>query len=65
MKHLFNFLKKFFIFVAIIYLIFAYYQQPKRVHIFVDYATSPTVLQMVKFIKLPEKDIKIIAQRTS
>lgn len=54
------FIKQLLILTSVLYLISAYYTQPRRVHIFIDYATSPTVLQMTEFIRLPEKDVKII-----
>ena len=38
-----------------------YCLQPRKIHIFIDYATTPTLLQMIEFIKLPSQDIKIIA----
>ena len=38
-----------------------YCLKPRKIHIFIDYATTPTLLQMIEFIKLPEKDIKIIS----
>lgn len=54
------FIKRLLILTSVFYLISAYHSQPRRIHIFVDYATSPTVLQMTEFIRLPEKDVKII-----
>lgn len=33
----------------------------QKIHVFIDYASSPTILQMVEMIKLPKEDIKIVA----
>lgn len=38
-----------------------YCLKPRKIHIFIDFATMPTLLQMIEFIKLPSQDIKIIA----
>ena len=38
-----------------------YCLRPRKIHIFIDYATTPTLLQMIEFIKLPKEDIKFVS----
>ena len=40
---------------------YLYCLAPRKIHVFIDYASTPTLLQMIEFIKLPKNDIKIIA----
>lgn len=35
--------------------------EPTTVHVFIDYATTPTLLQFIELLRLPEKDVKFVS----